>query len=73
MPKGEKLRPKQMDQPTTCEFQNCRVRIFVFDQNHLIAKLFSYGGEFSLWEKGKHLLRKKIMVFKWIIGSLERG
>jgi hypothetical protein len=21
MPKGEKLRPKQMDQPTTCEFQ----------------------------------------------------
>jgi hypothetical protein len=20
MPKGEKLRPKQMDQPTTCEF-----------------------------------------------------
>jgi hypothetical protein len=21
MPKGEKLRPKQMDQPTTCEFR----------------------------------------------------
>jgi hypothetical protein len=21
---------------------------------------------------GKHLLRKKVMVFKWIIGSLER-
>jgi hypothetical protein len=21
MPKGEKLRPKQLDQPTTCEFQ----------------------------------------------------
>jgi hypothetical protein len=21
MPKGEKLSPKQMDQPTTCEFQ----------------------------------------------------
>jgi hypothetical protein len=23
--------------------------------------------------KGKHLLRKKTVVFKWIIGSLERG
>jgi hypothetical protein len=42
-----------MDQPTTCEFQKfCRVRIFVFDQNPLIAKLFSYGGEFLLWVKG---------------------
>jgi hypothetical protein len=30
----------------------------------------------SLWRfltKRKHLLRKKIVVFKWIIGSLERG
>jgi hypothetical protein len=45
MPKGEKLRPKQMDQPTTCEFQKCRGRNFVFDQNPVIAKLFSYGGE----------------------------
>jgi hypothetical protein len=25
--KGEKLRPKQLDQPTTCEFQNFSVRI----------------------------------------------
>jgi hypothetical protein len=24
----------------------------VFDQNPLIAKLLSYGGEVSLWEKG---------------------
>jgi hypothetical protein len=35
-----------------CISKNCRVRIFVFNQNPLIAKLFSYGGEFSLWEKG---------------------
>jgi hypothetical protein len=30
----------------------------------------------NLWRffvKGKHLLRKKVMVFKWITGSLERG
>jgi hypothetical protein len=53
MPKGEKLRPKQMDQPTTCvNFKNCRVRIFVFDQNPLVAKLVSYEGEFLLWENG---------------------
>jgi hypothetical protein len=52
-PKGEKLRPKQMDQPTTCEIsKKYRVRSFVFDQNSFIAKLFSYGGEVSLWEKG---------------------
>jgi hypothetical protein len=24
----------------------------MFDQNLFIAKLFSYGGEVSLWEKG---------------------
>jgi hypothetical protein len=53
MPKGEKLRPKQKDQPTTCAIsKKNRVRIFMFDQNPLITKLFSYGGEFSLWEKG---------------------
>jgi hypothetical protein len=57
--KGEKLRPKQLDQPTTCEFQNFSVRVFVFDQNPLIAKLFSYRGEIQLWEKGEfwHLIK----------------
>jgi hypothetical protein len=54
MPKGEKLRPKQMDQPITCEIsKKCRVRSFVFDQNPFIAKSFSYGGEVSLWGKGR--------------------
>jgi hypothetical protein len=52
MPKGEKLRPKQMDQPTTCEISKMN-RSFVFDQNPLIAKSFSYGGEVSSWEKGE--------------------
>jgi hypothetical protein len=38
MPKGQKLRPKQLDQLTTCEFQNFSDRFLVFDQNPLIAK-----------------------------------
>jgi hypothetical protein len=41
-----------MDHPTTYEFQKCRVRCFVFDQNPFIANLLFYGGEISLWEKG---------------------
>jgi hypothetical protein len=52
MPKGEKLRPKQMDQPTTCEFQIFRVRIFVFDQNPLIAKIVHLWGRISIMGKG---------------------
>ena len=41
-----------MDQPTTCEISKMN-RSFVFDQNPLIAKSFSYGGEVSSWEKGE--------------------
>jgi hypothetical protein len=39
MPKGEKLRPKQMDQPTTCEISKIVKLKVVFDQNPLIAKI----------------------------------
>jgi hypothetical protein len=42
-----------MDQPTTCEFQNCRVRIFVFDQNPLIAKFVFLWGIISVMGKGE--------------------
>jgi hypothetical protein len=48
MPKGEKLKPKQLDQPTTCGFQNFKIlmlEILVFDQNPLIAKTA------LLWER----------------------
>jgi hypothetical protein len=41
-------------------FKNYRVRIFVFDQNSLIANLFSYGGEFSLWENGEFVAFNQI-------------
>jgi hypothetical protein len=42
MPKGEKIKAKANGSAN---------HILVFDQNPLIAKLFSYGGEVSLWEK----------------------
>jgi hypothetical protein len=48
MPKGEKLRPKQMDQLPLVNFKNNRVRIFLFN-------LVSCGGDFLLWEKGEFL------------------
>ena len=51
MPKGEKLRPKQLDQPTTCEFQNFSVRFLVFDQNPLIAKTVLLWGRNSIMGK----------------------
>jgi hypothetical protein len=57
MPKREKLRPKQMDQPTTCEFQ----KFVELESLCLISKL-SYCGNCSLMgenfdyeKKGKSL------------------
>jgi hypothetical protein len=52
MPKEEKLRPKQLDQPTTCEFQNFSVRFLVFDQNPLIAKIVLLFGRNLIMGKG---------------------
>jgi hypothetical protein len=50
--KGEKLRPKQLYQPTTCEFQNFSVRLLVFDQNPLIAKTVLLWGRNLIMGKG---------------------
>jgi hypothetical protein len=52
IPKGEKLRPKQPDQPTTCEFQNFSVRFLVFDQNPVIAKIVLLCGRNLIMGKG---------------------
>jgi hypothetical protein len=52
MPKGEKLRPKQMDQLPLVNFENNRVRIFDLSKMLLLQNLVSCGGEFWLWEKG---------------------
>jgi hypothetical protein len=66
MPKGEKLRLKQMDQPTTCEISKiCRVRSFVFDQNPLIAKNCSLMGEkFDYGKKGEFLAFDQNLLWK---------
>jgi hypothetical protein len=40
--KGEKIKAKANGSATTCEIL---FRSFVFDQNPLFAKLFSYEGE----------------------------
>jgi hypothetical protein len=60
-------------------FKSCRVRIFVFDQNPPIAKLFSYGGEVSLWEKGGvcgiqlNLLLKDLLIYQNKCFDIEIG
>jgi hypothetical protein len=46
MPKGEKLRPKQMDQLPLVNFENNRVRIFDLSKMLLLQNLVSCGGEF---------------------------
>jgi hypothetical protein len=46
MPKGEKLRPKQMDQLPLVNFKNSRARIYILPKMLLLQNLVSYGGEF---------------------------
>jgi hypothetical protein len=55
MPKGEKLRPKQMDQLPLVNFENNRVRTFDLSKTLLLQNLVSCGGEYCLWEKGEFL------------------
>jgi hypothetical protein len=51
MPKGEKLRPKQMDQLPLENFKNSRVRIFDLSKILLLQNLASCGGEFFIVAK----------------------
>jgi hypothetical protein len=51
MPKGEKLRPKQMDQLPLGNFENSRVRIFDLSKILLLQNLASCGGEFVIMAK----------------------
>jgi hypothetical protein len=55
MPKGEKLRPKQMDQLPLMNFENNRVRIFYLSKILLLQNLVSCGGEFMIMGKGEFL------------------
>jgi hypothetical protein len=55
MPKGEKLRLKQMDQLPLENFENSRVRIFDLPK-YSYCKTWSLVGEILwLWEKGEFL------------------
>jgi hypothetical protein len=51
MPKGEKLRPKQMDQLPLENFENTRVRIFDLSKILILQNLASCGGEFFIMAK----------------------
>jgi hypothetical protein len=54
MQKGEKLRPKQLDQPTTYEFQKKVELEFVFCTNDSYCKIWSLMGEnFDYGKKGE--------------------
>ena len=51
MPKGEKLRPKQMDQLPLVNFENNRVRTFNLSKILLLQNFVSCGGEFMIMGK----------------------
>jgi hypothetical protein len=51
MPKGEKLRQKQMDQLPLVNFENNRVRIFDLSKILLLQNLVSCGGELLIMGK----------------------
>jgi hypothetical protein len=51
MPKGEKLRPKKMDQVPLVNFENNRVRTFDLSKIILLQNLVSCGGEFLIMGK----------------------
>jgi hypothetical protein len=51
MPKGEKLRPKQMDQLPLVNFENNRVRTFDLSKILLVQNFVSCGGEFFIMGK----------------------
>jgi hypothetical protein len=67
MPNGEKLRPKQMDQPTTCEIskKNVELESFVFDQNPLLQS-FIMGKRGSLWHLIKFTLEISLYLPKQV-------
>jgi hypothetical protein len=65
MPKGEKLRPKQMDQLPLVNFENNTVRTFDLSKILLLQNLVSCGREFWLWERGEFLALDQF--FSWNI------
>jgi hypothetical protein len=52
MPKGEKLRPKQMDQLPLENFENNRARTFDLSKYSYLSKFGLLWGEFMIMRKG---------------------
>jgi hypothetical protein len=53
MPKGEKLRPKQMDQPTTCEISKIvELEVLYLIKTLLLQKIVLLWGRFFIMGKG---------------------
>jgi hypothetical protein len=65
MPKGEKLRPKQMDQLPLENIENSRVRTFDLSKHSYCQNLVSCGENVWLWEKGEFLAPNRF--YSWII------
>jgi hypothetical protein len=66
MPKGEKLRPKQMDQLPLVNFENNRVRTFDLSKYSIIAEFGLLRGEnFDYGKKGEFLALDQF--HSWII------
>jgi hypothetical protein len=52
MPKGGEIKAKANGSANHLNFKKCRVRILVFDQNPLIAKIVLLWGRTSIMGKG---------------------
>jgi hypothetical protein len=65
MPKGEKSRPKQMDQLPLVNFENNRVRTFDLSKILLLQNLSLMGENFDYGEKGEFLALDQF--FSWNI------
>jgi hypothetical protein len=65
MPKGEKTRPKQMDQLPLENFENSRVRAFVLSNNSYYQKIGLLWGECLIMGKGGVLALNHF--YSWII------
>ena len=66
MPKGEKLRPKQMDQLPLENFENSRIEFFICQKSLIVSFVKSWplvGRMVDYWKKGKFL--KSLINFSW--------
>jgi hypothetical protein len=72
MPKGEKLRPKQMDQQPLENFENSRVRICDLSKILVLQKLVSYGEHFDYGKKGEFLALDKFHSWNISISTNKR-